>query len=306
MFRRNRQRASDVDSLRLDASFRATRDLLEGIEREERDPGLEGPGLPILERGMALAPWHGPLRYAAAESYFKLGNELRAAGAIDQAIARYARAVALEPEHAEAHNNLGAVLAAAGEIDPALASFRRAVEVNPEFGGAHLNLGKALLAVGDLEGAVRHCREAVRLAPELAQAHLALGAALRMRGDAEAGLVELRTAGRLAPESPAVMNATARILATHPDPRLRDGEEAVRLATRAAQLAEGEGEGNAMRIAILETLAAAYAEAGDFDRAVATEGRARSLATAAGASPMARDMEARTNLYRARQPLREP
>ena len=295
---------SAVDSLRLEASFRATLDLLEGMEREERDPGLDGPGLPILERGMAVAPWHGPLRYAAAESYFKLGNELRAAGAIDQAIARYTRAVALEPEHAEANNNLGAVLAARGDLEGAVVSFRRAVEVNPEFGGAHLNLGKALLAMGDLEGAVDHCREAVRLAPELAQAHLALGAALRLRGDAEAGLAEMRTAARLDPESPAALTAAARILATHPEAQLRDGKEAVRLARRAAKIAEGGGEG--MRIATLETLAAAYAEAGDFDQAVATAERARSLAATAGANPMARDMEARLTLYRARQPLREP
>jgi spermidine synthase len=306
LLRRPLPPGSDVDSLRLDAAFRATQDLLEGIEREERDPGLEGPGLPILERGMALAPWHGPLRYAAAESYFKLGNELRAAGAIDQAIARYARAVELTPEHAEAHNNLGVGRAARGEIDLALASFRRAVEVNPEFGGAHLNLGKALLAVGDLEGAVRHCREAVRLAPHLAQAHLALGTALRMRGDAEAGLAELRAAARLAPDSPAAWNAAARILATHPDAGLRDGDEALRLARRATKLAEGEGEGEAMRIAILETLAAAYAEAGNFEQAVATEERARALAAAASPNPLARDMEARLDLYRARQPLREP
>jgi tetratricopeptide (TPR) repeat protein len=298
--------ASAVDSVRLDASFRATLDLLEGMECEERDTGLDGPGLPILERGMALAPWHGPLRYAAAESYFKLGNELRAAGAIDQAITRYARAVALEPEHAEANNNLGAVLAARGDLEGAVASFRRAVEVNPEFGGAHLNLGKAQLAVGDLEGAVDHCREAVRLAPELAQAHLALGAALRLRGDAEAGLAEMRTAARLDPNSPAALTAAARILATHPEAQLRDGKEAVRLARRAAKLAEEEGGGEGMRIATLETLAAAYAEAGDFDQAIATAERTRSLAAAAGANPMARDMEARLTLYRARQPLREP
>ena len=65
-----------------------------------------------------------------------------------------------------------------------------------------------------------------------------------------------------------IRNALAFALATLPDPALRDGERALRLAE--AVVAESE----AGHPDYLDTLAAAYAEVGDFERAVAEERRA--------------------------------
>ena len=73
-----------------------------------------------------------------------------------------------------------------------------------------------------------------------------------------------------------MLDELAWLLATYPDSNARDGAEAVRLAERACALTD-------RRIpALLATLAAAYAEAGDFPRAVAAGEEALSEARSLG------------------------
>jgi tetratricopeptide (TPR) repeat protein len=104
----------------------------------------------------------------------------------------------------------------------------------------------------------------------------------------------------LMPWHPNMLNNLAWQLATASDEKLRDGAEAVRLAER---LAAGPGGSDPSR---LDTLAAAYAEAGKFDDAVRTAGRARELAQQAGRNDLAERISQRLNLYERGQPYREP
>ncbi|HWH68228.1 MAG TPA: fused MFS/spermidine synthase, partial [Candidatus Sulfotelmatobacter sp.] len=86
-------------------------------------------------------------------------------------------------------------------------------------------------------------------------------------------LAERREAVRRDPTSAAALNNLACLLATAPDPALRDGAEAVRLAEQACAATENRNT------VMLTTLAAAYAEAGRFEDAVATAEKACALAT---------------------------
>ena len=88
-------------------------------------------------------------------------------------------------------------------------------------------------------------------------------------------------------------------LATQSESRLRDGPVAVRLAARAVELTRTNNVG------ALDTLAAAYAEAGRFTEAVATAQTAAALALAAGQSPLAADIQKRRQGYEAGRPFRE-
>jgi tetratricopeptide (TPR) repeat protein len=95
------------------------------------------------------------------------------------------------------------------------------------------------------------------------------------------------------------LNNLAWLLATAPDPGLRNGKEAVRLAERACRQSEFK------EALLLGTLAAAYAEAGRFDDAVATAQKARELALTNGQKDVADANERLLELYKSRQPYHQ-
>jgi cytochrome c-type biogenesis protein CcmH/NrfG len=103
---------------------------------------------------------------------------------------------------------------------------------------------------------------------------------------------------RLAPNWPEALNNLAWLLATHPNAELRDGPRAVSFADRACELT---GRTN---FSFLATLASAYAEAGNFPQAVATQEKVCLLA-AARAQPAQQDsFQRRLESYRSGQPYR--
>src|SRR5208282_6040399 len=101
-----------------------------------------------------------------------------------------------------------------------------------------------------------------------------LGATEQAQHDTAAAISHYRMALGFRPDFPEALNNLAWILASDPDPQNRNGEEAVKLATRACELTQ-------YRMPLdLGTLAAADAEAGLFDEAVANAQKAHDLALA--------------------------
>ena len=84
----------------------------------------------------------------------------------------------------------------------------------------------------------------------------------------------------LCPETPGLLNDYAWLLATSPVEELRDGMRAVAVAERAIASLEGAAGANE-----LDTLAAAHAEAGEFEAAVDVARRAVATLEARGAPP---------------------
>jgi len=165
---------------------------------------------------------------------------------------------------------------------------------------AEANLGHALLAQDKLDEALPHLERAVRISPSLVEARYDLGAALMRKGQRAQALAQWRQALSQAPDNLRVLNAAAWALATCPDASLRNGAEAVTLAERAVKLTSGREP------ALLATLAAAYAEAGRFDKAVESEQRAADLATRDGNAPLAATLRTRLTQLQARTPIRQP
>jgi tetratricopeptide (TPR) repeat protein len=199
-----------------------------------------------------------------------------------------------------AHNNLGNILQARGQLDEALSHYRQALRTKPDDPRAHNNLAGVLTAQGRLAEAIEDCRAALRLQPDYAEAHCNLGIALAATGELREAIVHYRAALCLWPDFGQAGNNLAWILATCADPDIADPPEAVRLAEHAAELA---GDRNPT---VLDTLAAAYASAGQFDRAVATAQKARGLAVASGVRPLADAIAARLALYQQGQAYRAP
>jgi len=230
------------------------------------------------------------------ESYYNMGITLRAQGRPDQAIICYRQALQLKPYHVEAHSNLGYTLSAQGKFAEAIKHFRQALQVKPDFAEVHYNLGLALKSQGKLDDAIKHLRQALQVKPDLAEAHNNLALVLTMTGQLDKALEHFREAVRLKPDYLEPLNRMARILAMHPDPKLRDPGQSIEIAKRAADLTGYQDA------AILETLAAAYASAGQFGRAVITAEAALKLASATQANELADHIRKKIEIYRQAKP----
>jgi tetratricopeptide (TPR) repeat protein len=184
-------------------------------------------------------------------------------GRAREAAAHFESSVALKPESATAHFNLGTALTMAGRLDEAIVHYQRALQIRPDYGLAHNNLGNVLLRLGNRDEALRHFRDAFRLDPSNAEAHYNAGSVLRSRGELSEALGQFRQAVQLKPESTSAVASLAWLLATAPDAAIRNAAEAIRYGERAADLTRRRDA------SALDILAAAYASAGQFDRAIA-------------------------------------
>jgi tetratricopeptide (TPR) repeat protein len=270
---------------------------------------------------------------ADPQSRLNLGNALIARNQSADALAEFQQAVAAAPTNAVAHNGLGLALANTGQTAEAAQEFARAVELAPDSAEAQANLGRALLEQKDYAAALPHLNEAARLNPASAQNHASLGLALAkshqmaeaipeferalsldpastdsryylgkaliLSGRAAEGVAQWRQALTQTPEHLQLLNDLAWVLSTSSDPALRNGPEAVRLAEHAVALTQSAEP------ALLGTLAAAQAESGQLDLAVATEQKAIDLAAQQGNEALAESLRQRLALFQSGSPIRQ-
>ncbi len=122
-------------------------------------------------------------------------------GRLDEAIAHYRRAIALESGYAPPYNNLGAALRASGHVDEAVASYQQALATEPDYPDAHYNLANALLEKNQPEAAAEHFRIALEKIPSSAGTHNNLGIALAAQGKLAEAVAEFRAALAAEPDS---------------------------------------------------------------------------------------------------------
>ena len=119
-----------------------------------------------------------------------------------------------------------------------------------------------LCALGQLDEGISHLERALALDPDYTTAHANLGEAYAARGQrAPAAATVSRLRSTAAPDNPFLLNRLAWLLATSPEDAVRNGPRAVELAERAVSITRRQD------VMSLETLSAAYAEAGRFDDA---------------------------------------
>ena len=270
------------------------------------------------------------LRPGYAEAHYNLGRLLAEKGEFNDAINHYEATLAINPADAEAHNNLGATLFQAGRVDDAIAHYQEALAVRPDYAEASCNLADALLSKGDMDGAITHYRtcvavlpnhtdaqynlasallrkgrfdeaiihyeKALELLPGNADAHVNLGSAFLAKGHIAEAIGQYKEALTLSPENVAAQSNLAWLLATSPDPSLRNGPEAVLLAEQASRSSGGK------RPLVLRILAAAYAEAGRFSEARATAHEALQAADDQGNSALSDFLRKEIALYESGQP----
>ena len=193
-------------------------------------------------------------------------------------------------------NSRGSAYYYNGEYNRAVADFVETIWLIPNSAVAYFNRGRAHSKKGEFSRSIKDFDEAIRLRGDDAIYVRGRGWAYYRKGEYDRAIEDLDQAIRLKPNDARTLNTKAWILATARSTEVRDGHEAVRLAREAVRLIDNP--------AIRDTLAAAYAEAGQFDDAVAEQQRAIEMLRAAGRDDEVADFQNRLDLYRYGQPYR--
>jgi len=244
-----------------------------------------------FRKGVELAPKEPSLHHKLGTSLALLGD---GAAAIDQ----FNQTLKLDPNFVKAHYSLAVIQADIGPTSSAIQHLIAALKIEPGYVEARLLLANVLRRSGQFEASLPQYAQIVKQDARVPEARFGYAAALiRLRRWAEARdyLVE---AMRLYPNELVFANALARVLAASPDDQVRDGRRAVTTVQPViAQVRTSD---------MLETMAMAQAEVGQFTEAVRWQKDAIATAEASGARAVAQRIADNLQLYESRKPCRTP
>ena len=235
------------------------------------------------------------------EALLNLGTLHASLGRKDEALATFERLIEVggDPEvQSAAYAQKGLLLEESGDTEAAIAEYEAAVELAPESVQAQANLAAALGRAGRFDLAAKHYSRVVDLAPERVDAHFGRAMALILSESYSQALEALEDSLREHPQNVAIAHALARLLATSPDPVVRDGPRAVGMAEAVFQ-AESTLEH-------AETLAMALAEIGRFEEAIELQNQVVSESQRRGQAAVTNRATRRLESYQRGEPYRSP
>ena len=232
-------------------------------------------------------------------AYYELGNAFEQQGNLYKAIFHYSEALKINPNYAEAHNNLGYILAHQKHYKEAIGHYKEALRIKPGYSEARNNLGTAFLFQGNEKKAVDQYYEALRNNPNYAGVYHNLGKVFENHANIEKAIIFYKKALELNPEMIQALYNLSWILVTHEDGKHRNGKEALKLAEKLCKITQYQ------QPLALDALAAAYAETGQFHKAIITEKKAIKLALPDGPEGFIAGLKKRLELYRIERPYRQ-
>jgi len=235
----------------------------------------------------------GVVTEAELTEVFGLGPELMLVSA--RRVELLSKLIERHPTNAALYRRRGVARRELGEHDQALQDLDAAIRLDLR-SASFLERARVWQNKGELARALDDCDEAIRLDASNSRACQLRGRLLDAQGRYAEAVQSYTQALQLEPDAAELLNERAWILATCPEEQQRDGKQAVSDATRACELMSWKDP------TVLDTLAAAAAEAGDFAAAVKWQEQALALATAHHQP----DFTSRLALYRAGQPYHRP
>ena len=197
------------------------------------------------------------------------------------------------PNDAQALAGKADALVCLDKYDDAIANYSRAIELDPKWFD-YLGRGIAYKAKGDQTKALQNFDKGIAMAPTVPALYVYSGAVLSARGDPSGARADFEKVSALVSDNRNGFNRYGWTLATSRVSAYRDGATAVQYATRACEQTSWKNAD------LLDTLAAAYAEDGQFDQAVKWQMSALEV----GGNIDRDDFEARLAMYRKREPFR--
>jgi tetratricopeptide (TPR) repeat protein len=216
-----------------------------------------------------------------------------------EAIVHYTERLEKDPNDAAAYAFRGWAFKQRKSLDSALKDYDKAVELAPAQCAWRNNRALIRIEMKDYDKALADYEEAVRLLPGYALAYRNRAGCFLKKKEYAKAINDYEKALQLAPDVPYTYNLEARLLATCPDEKFRDGKKALEMAKKAVAMYSG------VNGSFLDTLAAAHAEAGEFDEAVKAQEKAFTDPAFAREKDKAEEARKRLQLYREKKPFRE-
>jgi tetratricopeptide (TPR) repeat protein len=257
-----------------------------------RDLGQLEPARLECQRSLQIAPSY-------AMGYKFLGDVLEREGKKDEAIRVLRASLKMRPDLSDARCELAMVLSEKGLYAEAETELEAGLNLRPADAALHLCLGSALARQRKYDAAEQQFAQAAHLTPSDAASRFQWALLLETQHKRREAIDQYRAALQIQPDFANALNNLAWLFASCSDPQLRDGPEALRLASRACALTQTN---DAPKIG---TLAAACASVGRFAEAVAWAQKARAVALHHGQTNVAEQNLRLQKLYEAHQPVYE-
>jgi protein O-mannosyl-transferase len=202
------------------------------------------------------------------------------------------------PENDVALAGLAGIEVVRGQSDDAITHYRHALALRDGNAAAHSGLALALSRQRKIDEAIEHWQKSLEIQPDNTDARNYLGAALAGIGRTREAIEQWQQTLAFDPDNGNAANNLGWILATSRDATLRDGAKAVAYAKRAINVPGGDNP------LVYRTLAAAYAENGQFGEAISAAEHAKQLAQAAANSALVSELDRCIELFRRQRTLR--
>jgi len=212
-----------------------------------------------------------------------------------EGLADVSRALELRPGMFQAVILRSQIALSAGEYKQSLADLRLLLRNDPKNMGLRMQIGAVYQADERPAMAVEMYNRVIEDNEEEWEAFRARADAYLGMGEHEKAIGDYATAMKGIPEDTGLLNNYAWVLATSTLDEVRDGKRAIELAKKACELTEFQAAH------IVSTLAAGYAEVGDFDKAVELSGKAVDL----GGGEVSEQLAEELSSYRLKKPWRE-
>lgn len=208
----------------------------------------------------------------------------------------------ISSESAQTYTDSCRELYGKGNFAKSIADCTKALDIKPQLAESYFIRGNAWLAQGDTDKAIEDYSKVLRLNSKYAIAYNSRGLAWYRKSKYEQAVKDILKALEINPNYDQAINNLAWIYATCPDAKFLNGKKAIRLAQKAIRL--GEMNDTFLAIVYYKTLAAAYAQVGNFKKAIQTETDVAGWLKYDGYTDMLDQSKERLEIYKSHQPWR--